>query len=191
MLIFTTNNRAICLSSSEQQQCKTLLAHRWTHRTSPRGWKPPSQISPITAQRRPVYDNDSFHYVTKGVESEQPVGAPCYQWVGCRDHAGIACFPHSGSWQVQRGPVYICRDQRKHVFSQHGTFKIYIFIYILIIVFPYYFELSGQVCVCKTPTIWLRGTNRKWYKEAGTPERVQGEDRQRQSERRPPIRVLF
>ena len=40
----------------------------------------------------------SFHYVTKGAESEQPVGAPFYQWVGCRDHAGITCFAHSGSW---------------------------------------------------------------------------------------------
>ena len=39
----------------------------------------------------------------KGAESEQPVGALCYQWVGCRDHAGITCFPHSGSWQAQRG----------------------------------------------------------------------------------------
>ena len=50
-------------------------------------------------------------YVTTGAESEQPVGALFYQWVGCRDHAGIACFPHSGSWQAQGGPVYICRDQ--------------------------------------------------------------------------------
>ena len=67
-------------------------------------------------QRRPAYDNDSFRYVMKGAESEQPVGAPCYQWVGCRDHAGIACFPHSGSWQAQGGLAYICRDQGKFVF---------------------------------------------------------------------------
>ena len=52
----------------------------------------------------------------KGAESEQTVGAPCYQWVGCRDHAGIACFPHSGSWQAQGGPAYVCTDQRKKCF---------------------------------------------------------------------------
>ena len=66
-------------------------------------------ISLIAVRRRPAYVNDSFHYVTKGAESEQPVGAPLYQWVGCRDHAGIVCFPHSGSWQVQCGPAYMCR----------------------------------------------------------------------------------
>ena len=63
---------------------------------------PPSLISPITVQWRPAYDNDSFRYVTKGAESEQPVGAPCYQWVSCRDHAGIS------------------RDQRKCVFYDMG-----------------------------------------------------------------------
>ena len=46
----------------------------------------------------------SFHYVTTGAESEQPVGAPCYQWMGCRDQAGIVCFPHSGSWSLQHLP---------------------------------------------------------------------------------------
>ena len=81
---------------------------------------PPSQISSITAQWRSAYDNDSFHYVSKGAESEQPVGAPCYQWVDCRDHAGINCFPHSGSWQAQGGPAYICREQRKCVFYDMG-----------------------------------------------------------------------
>ena len=63
---------------------------------------------------------ETFHYVTKGAESEQPVGAPFYQRVGCRDNAGIPCFPHSGSWQAQGGPAYICRDQRKHVFYNMG-----------------------------------------------------------------------
>ena len=43
----------------------------------------------------------------EGAESEQPVGAPFYQWMGCRDHAGIVCFPHSGSWQAQGGPAYV------------------------------------------------------------------------------------
>ena len=122
MLIYRTNNRAICMSSSERRHCEIMLSHRRTHRTSPRGWTPPSQISPITMQRRLAYDNDSFHYVTTGAESEQPVGAPCYQWVGCRDHARITCFPHSGSWQG--GPHYICRDQRKPVFLWYGTFKL-------------------------------------------------------------------
>ena len=36
-------------------------------------------------QRRSAYDNISFHHVIKGAESEQPAGAPCYQWVGCRE----------------------------------------------------------------------------------------------------------
>ena len=56
----------------------------------------------------------------KGAESEQPVGAPCYQGVGCRDHAGITGFPHSGSWQAQGGPAHICREQRKRVFYDMG-----------------------------------------------------------------------
>ena len=56
----------------------------------------------------------------KGAESEQPVGALWYQWVGCRDHAGIAYFPHFGCWEAQGGPVYICRDQRKYVFCNMG-----------------------------------------------------------------------
>ena len=120
MLIFTTNNRGICVYNSERLHCQTLLAYRWTHRTSTWGWTPPSQISPITAQRRPVYENLSFRYVTKVAESEQPVGARFYQWVGCRDHAGITCFHHSGSWQAQGGPAYICRDQRKRVFHNRG-----------------------------------------------------------------------
>ena len=88
--------------------------------------RPPSLISAIAAQWRSVYDNDSFHYVTKGAESGQPVGAPCYQWVGCRDHAGITCFPHSGSWQAQGGPAYICREQRKRVFYDMGPLTYYI-----------------------------------------------------------------
>ena len=59
----------------------------------------------------------------KGAESEQPVGAPFYHWVGCRDHA-IACLPHSGSGQAQGGPAYIERDQRKCVFHNMGPFKV-------------------------------------------------------------------
>ena len=74
----------------------------------------------ITAQRRLAYEKDSFNYVKEGAESEQPVGGPFYQWVGCRDHAGLVCVPHSGSWQAQGGPAYICRDQRKHVFHNMG-----------------------------------------------------------------------
>ena len=84
---------------------------------------PTSQISPFTAQRRPAYENDSFHNVMKRAESEQPVGVPFYQWVACRDHVGIICFPHSGSWQAQGGPAYICRDQRKCVFPNMGPLR--------------------------------------------------------------------
>ena len=62
-----------------------------------------------------AYVNDSFHYVTTGAESEQPVGVPFYQWVGCRDHAGIAYFHHSGKWQTQGGPAYIL-ETRENVF---------------------------------------------------------------------------
>ena len=79
-LIFTANNREICVSNSERRHCETLLSYHWTHRTSPRGWTSPSWISPITAQRRPAYDNDSCPYLTKGAESEQLVGGlqrPC------------------------------------------------------------------------------------------------------------------
>ena len=98
MLIYTTNKQAICASSSERRHCKILLAYHWTHRASPQGWMPPSQISPIIAQRRPAYENLSFHYVTIEAESEQPVGAPFYQWVGCGDDTGLISFPHSGRW---------------------------------------------------------------------------------------------
>ena len=78
--------------SSERRHCETLLTN-------------------IT-QRTPAYENDSLRYVMTGAGSEQPVGAPFHQWVGC--------FPHSGSWQAQGGLVYICRDQRKHVFHNMG-----------------------------------------------------------------------
>ena len=132
------------MSSSERRHCKTLLSYRWTHQTSLQWWTPPSWISPITAQRRPAYEHPYFCYVTSGAESEQPVCVPCYQWVGCRDHAGLACFPHSESWQTQGGPVYICRNQRTHVFHNmgplicsvlHGCYCIHSFVatvYILI-----------------------------------------------------------
>ena len=67
-----------------------------------------------------------------GAESKQPVGALFYQWVGCRDHSGLVCFPHSGSWQVQGGPAYICRDQRKCVFHNMGPLRpAQIFLFIL------------------------------------------------------------
>ena len=79
---------------------------------------PPSQISPIIMQRRLTYENDSFRYITTGAESEQPVGALFYQWVGCRDHAGIVCFPQE---LAQGGPI--CRDQRKRVFHNTVPFK--------------------------------------------------------------------
>lgn len=48
-----------------------------------------------SAQRGPVYANYSCHYITMGAGSEQTVGAPICQWVGCRDDAGLVCFPLS------------------------------------------------------------------------------------------------
>ena len=66
---------------------------------TPHGWTPPSQISPIIiTQRRSAYEHLSLCYVMTGAESEQPLGVPFYQWLGCRDHAGLVSFPHSGSW---------------------------------------------------------------------------------------------
>ena len=38
-------------------------------------------------QRRLAYENLSCRYVTMG--TEQPVEALFYQWVGCRDDAGL------------------------------------------------------------------------------------------------------
>ena len=109
-----TNQANHCVKWTERFACLALsnnivklLLYCWTQQTLPQGWTPPSQISPITMQRRLAYENDSLRYVMKGAESEQPVGAPFHQWVGCRGHAGIACFPHSGSWQAQGGPAYI------------------------------------------------------------------------------------
>ena len=44
--------------------------------------------------------------------------------MGCREDAGLICFPHSGSWQAQGGPVYIRRYQRKRVFHNMGSLKV-------------------------------------------------------------------
>ena len=95
-----------------------------------------------------------FRYVTKGAESEQPVGAAFYQWMGCRDHAGIICFLHCGSWQAQGGPVYICRDQRKCVFHNMGHFKF------LSVELLSYWERSPGFNLGVT-TFWC--LNRLWY----------------------------
>ena len=100
----------LALSDNIVKLCCLTAGHTELHL----GDEASSQISPVSAQRRPDYDNDSFSYVTTGAESDQPVGAPWYQW-GCRD-AGITGFHHSWSWQAQGGPAYICRNQRKHVF---------------------------------------------------------------------------
>ena len=116
---------------NQQQSCLPVylwVTTLWNSAVSPQdtpntsGMNASSQISPVTAQRRSAYDNDSFSYVTTGADSDQPVGAPCYQWLGCRD-AGITCFPDSGSWQAQGGPAYICRDQRKCVFHDMGPLR--------------------------------------------------------------------
>ena len=120
---FLQPTTAICVYNSERRHHKTPLSYCWTHQTLPRGWMPLSWISPITTQRRPAYENDSFRYVTKGAESEQTAGAPFYQWMDCKDHAGVICVPHSGSWQAQGGPLYVCRHQRKHVFHNMGSLK--------------------------------------------------------------------
>ena len=51
----------------------------------------------------------SCRYVMTGAESGQPVGAPFYQWVGCRDHAGLILG-------VSRLMEDELRGQRKRVF---------------------------------------------------------------------------
>ena len=87
------------------------------------GRLPPQHCTVISMNLPSFGVHDSFRYVTTGAESDQPVGALCYQWVGCRDHAGITCFPHSGSWQAQGGPAYICRDQTKCDFHNMGPLE--------------------------------------------------------------------
>ena len=62
------------------------------------------------------------NFANKGDGIPPQIAYWCYQWVGYRDHAGITCFPHSGSWQAQEGPAYICRDQRR-VFYNMGPLK--------------------------------------------------------------------
>ena len=117
MLIFTTNNRVICVSNSERRHYKTLLEVMLDTLNFTSGMNTP--LSGIS------YHSTEEACLCKWLlslrnESEHPVGAPVHQWVGCRDHAGNVCFPHSGSWQVQGGPAYICRDQRKPVFHNMG-----------------------------------------------------------------------
>ena len=83
-------------------------------------------LSDISGERaeffltKEAYEHLSCHYAMTEAESEQPVGTLFYQWVGCRDDAGLVCFPHSGHWQAQGGPDYICRHQRKLVFHNMG-----------------------------------------------------------------------
>ena len=93
------------MSSSERQRCETLTV---------------SLNAPLSDKWRSAYDNDSFHYVTKGAESEQPVGALCYQWVGCRDHAGLVCLFSSFRELAGSGSTSLCWEQRKRVFYDMG-----------------------------------------------------------------------
>ena len=116
----STTEQFTCLTLSDNiaKHCYLTAGHTELHL---RDGAPLSDIS--TAQRRSAYENLSFHYVTKWAESELPVGELFYQWVGCRDHAGIIYFPNSGSWQAQGGPVYICKDQRKRVIHYMGPLR--------------------------------------------------------------------
>ena len=111
MLIYTTNNRAICVSLSDDivKHCYLTAGHTELHL----GDEHPTLGYLLSRLRGCRHTKMTPFFI-------QPVGAPFYQWVGCRDHAAIACFPHCGSLQVQGGPAYKCRDQRKHVFHNMG-----------------------------------------------------------------------
>ena len=69
----------------------------------------------LAVQWRPAYDNDSFCHVTKGAESEQPVGAPCYQLVGLEDHAESLVFLILGVGRLRE-------DQRIYVETRENVF---------------------------------------------------------------------
>ena len=122
MLIFTTNNRAICVCSSERWHCETLLSYRWTHLTSPRGWTLPSRTEEVSLWKWLLsLRNDRSWIWTACRSAVLPVD-------GLQRPCRIVCFPHSGSWQVQGGPAYICRDQRKCVFHNMGTLMFIAFV---------------------------------------------------------------
>ena len=53
--------------------------------------------------------------VTTGAESEQSVGAPFYQWVGCRDDAGLICFLILGVGRLREDQL-ICVETRENMF---------------------------------------------------------------------------
>ena len=75
---------------------------------TPRRWTPPSRISPVTEQTRPAYDNLSFRYVTIGAESEQPVGAPFYQWVGAETMQESLVFLILGVGRLREDQLIYC-----------------------------------------------------------------------------------
>ena len=54
-------------------------------------------------------------HVMTGAESDQPVGAPFYQWVGCRDIAGLRCFAPLGVGRL-REDQFIYVETREDVF---------------------------------------------------------------------------
>ena len=130
MLIITTNNRAIACLAPSDNVVKPLQSHRWTHQTSPRGWTPPSLISPVTVQRRLAYDNDSFCYIMKGAES---VARTCSPATACRSAVlpvgGLqrTCrnYWFSSFWELAdsgRTSLYMQRPE-KMCFLWYGTFK--------------------------------------------------------------------
>ena len=122
-LIYTTNSRAICVSSSEQRHCKTLLSFRWTHRTTPQGWTPLSWISPTNAQSRSAYINNSFWCCNK----RSRIWTACWSAVlpvgGLQRPCSICWF--SSLWELAgSGRSSLCRDQRKHVFHNMGPLTL-------------------------------------------------------------------
>ena len=116
MLIYTTDNRAICMSSSKQRHCVTLPLDTLNFTSGMNA--PLSDISYHRAEEACLWKsllllrNDRSWIWTACRSAILPVGGLQRP---CRNH-----FPHSGSWQVQRGSAYICRDQRKHVFHNMG-----------------------------------------------------------------------
>ena len=65
----------------------------------------------------------SYHHAEEAAaESEQSVGAMFYQWVGCRDHAEISCFPQESFAFLILGVGRLRDDQLIYVEARENVF---------------------------------------------------------------------